>query len=146
LDLGEDRTPFVLWKFVAPRNKVSKLEWAKHRALQPVTFPVYQLARSIQVDGSTSDQGVYMSIMDLKRYVDAQFRHCSDILNRINHSYHKLDISHIDWRIAARGFEPIAIQFDFDRNRMFDILGDEIYQGNPYVFCPRVIAKFDRCY
>ncbi len=141
LDLGEDRTPFVLWKFVAPRNKFSKLEWAKHRALQPVTFPQYQLARSIQVDGSTDDQNVFMSIMDLKRYVDEQFRQCSDILNRINHSYHKLNISHIDWRIAPRGFEPVAIQFEFDRNRMFDILGDEIYQSNPYVFIRELLQN-----
>ncbi|QNN41117.1 HD domain-containing protein [Pedobacter roseus] len=134
LDLGEDRTPFILWKFVAPRNNFSKLEWAKHRALQPVTFPKYQLSRLIQVDGSTNDQNVYMSILDLKRYVDMQFRQCQDILNRINHSYHKLNISHIDWRIAARGFEPIAIQFEFDRIRMFDILSDDIYRSNPYVF------------
>jgi hypothetical protein len=141
LDLGEDRTPFILWKFVAPRNKFSKLEWAKHRALQPVTFPQYQLARSIQVEGSTDDQNVYMSIMDLKRYVDEQFRQCSDILNRINHNYHKLNISHIDWRIAPRGFEPVAIQFDFDRNRMFDILGDEIYQSNPYVFIRELLQN-----
>lgn len=141
LDLGEDRTPFVLWKFVAPRNKFSKLEWAKHRALQPVTFPPYQLARSIQVEGSTDDQNVYMSIMDLKRYVDEQFRQCSDILNRINHSYHKLNISHIDWRVAPRGFEPVAIQFEFDRNRMFDILGDEIYQSNPYVFIRELLQN-----
>lgn len=141
LDLGEDRTPFILWKFVAPRNKFSKLEWGKHRALQPVTFPKYQSLRSIQIDGSTDDQNVYMSIMDLKRYVDEQFRHCSDILNRINHSYHKLDISHIDWRIASRGFEPVAIQFEFDRNRMFDILGDEIYHSNPYVFVRELLQN-----
>ncbi len=141
LDLGEDRTPFILWKFVAPRNQFSKLEWAKHRALQSVTFPQYQLARYIQVEGSTDDQNVYMGIMDLKRYVDDQFRQCSDILNRINHSYHKLNISHIDWRIAPRGFEPIAIQFEFDRNRMFDILGDEIYQSNPYVFIRELLQN-----
>jgi len=141
LDLGEDRTPFILWKFVAPRNKFSKLEWSKHRALQAITFPPYQLGRSIQIDGSTDDQNVYMSIMDLKRYVDEQFRHCSDILNRINHNYHKLNISHIVWRIAPRGFEPVAIQFEFDRNRMFDILGDEIYQSNPYVFIRELLQN-----
>ena len=141
LDLGEDRTPYVLWKFVAPRNKFSKLEWAKHRALQPVTFPQYQSNRYIQVEGSTDDQNVYMSVMDLKRYVDDQFRQCLDILNRINHCYHKLDISHIDWRIAARGFEPVKIQFEFDRNRMFDILGDEIYQNNPYVFIRELLQN-----
>lgn len=141
LDLGEDRTPYILWKFVAPRNKISKLEWEKHKALQPVTFPSYQQFRLIQVEGSTDDQNVYMSIMDLKRYVDQQFRQCLDIINRINHSYHKLNISHIDWRVAARGFEPVAVQFEFERNRMFDILSDEIYQGNPYVFIRELVQN-----
>ena len=141
LDLGEDRTPYILWKFVAPRNKFSKMEWEKHRALQAVTFPKYQLTRSIQIDGSTDDQNVYMSIMDLKRYVDEQFRQCSDILNRNNHNYHQLNISHIDWRIAARSFEPIAIQFEFDRDSMFNILSDEIYQGNPYVFVRELLQN-----
>lgn len=42
LDLGDDRTPFILWKFVAPRNNFSKMEWQKHRCLQPVTFSKYQ--------------------------------------------------------------------------------------------------------
>ncbi|WP_455496660.1 HD domain-containing protein [Coprobacter sp.] len=141
LDLGEDRTPFVLWKFVAPRNAFSKMEWAKHRCLRPVTFPSYQNHRCVKVEGSTDDHNVYMSIMDLKRYADDQFRRSSDILNRTNHGYHKLDISHIEWCIIPRGFEPVPVQFEFDRNRMFDILGDEIYRGDPYVFVRELLQN-----
>lgn len=142
LDLGEDRTPFVLWKFVAPRNKISKLEWDKHRALQPVSFPSYQsTSRIIQVDGSTNDHNVYLSIMDLKRYVDDQFRQCMNILNRTNHAYHKINISHIHWRVVAKEFEPVEIQFEFDRNKMFEILSDEIYRGNPYVFVRELLQN-----
>jgi hypothetical protein len=141
LDLGEDRTPYILWKFVAPRNKFSKMEWAKHRALQPVSFAQYQTGRYIQVDGSSDDHKVYMSIMDLKRYVNDQFKQCNDILNRMNHAYHKINVSHIDWRISARGFKPIPIQFEFDRMRMFEILGDEIYQNDGYVFIRELIQN-----
>jgi hypothetical protein len=141
LDLGEDRTPYILWKFVAPRNKFSKMEWSKHRALQPVSFSNYQFGRYIQVDGSTDNHNVYMSILDLKRYVNDQFKQSCDILNRMNHYYHKLNISHIDWRIAARGFKPIPIQFEFDRLRMFEILGDEIYQNDGYVFIRELIQN-----
>lgn len=141
LDLGEDRTPFILWKFVAPRNSFSKMEWQKHRCLQPVTFPKYQNGRYIQVDGSTDDHNVYMSIKDMERYINDQFRLSSDIINRMNHIYHKLDISHISWRIAATGFKPIAVQFEFERNRMFDILGDDIYNGNPYVFVRELLQN-----
>lgn len=141
LDIGEDRTPYILWKFVSPRNKFSKLEWSKHRAIQPVTFPKYQAGRYIQVDAGTEDINVYMSIMDLKRYVDEQFRGCSNILNRINHPYHVLNISHIDWRVAAKGFKPIQVQFEFDRTRMFEILSDEIYQSDPYVFIRELVQN-----
>lgn len=141
LDIGEDRTPYVLWKFVAPHNKFSKMEWAKHRAIHPITIPPYQNGRYIQIDGSTDDHYVYMSIMDLKRYIDEQFRQCSDLLNRMSSEYYKLNIYHIDWRIAARGFEPIPIQFEFDRKRMFDILSDDIYKGNPYVFIRELLQN-----
>lgn len=141
LDLGEDRTPYVLWKFVSPRNKYSKMEWSKHRALQPVSFSNYQKGRYIQIDGSTDSHNVYMSVLDLKRYVNDQFKQSNDLLNRMNHSYHKLNLSHIDWRIAARGFKPIPIQFEFDRMRMFEILGDEIYQNDGFVFIRELIQN-----
>lgn len=141
LDLGEDRTPFVLWKFVAPRNSRSQLEWAKHRALQPVTFPNYQRTRNIQIEGSTNDQQIYMSILDLKRYINDQFRQSLDMMNRMNHPYHKLNISHLDWRILALNFEPVTIQFEFDRMRMFEILSDDIYQGNPFIFIRELLQN-----
>ncbi|PXY43180.1 HD domain-containing protein [Flavobacterium hydrophilum] len=141
LDLGEDRTPFVLWKFVAPRNNRSKIEWAKHRALQPVTFPNYQLTRNVQIEGSTNDQQVYMSILDLKRYINDQFRQSLDMLNRMNHLYHKLNIGHLDWRIVPISFEPVTIQFEFDRMRMFEILSDDIYQGNPFIFIRELLQN-----
>lgn len=58
LDLAEDRTPYVLWKFVAPRDSRSKMAWMKHRTLRPVTCAPYQTGRIIRVDGSTDDHEV----------------------------------------------------------------------------------------
>lgn len=141
MDIASDRTPYVLWKFISPQNAYSQIEWQKHQALSPVTFPNYNSGRVIQIDGSTDNIDVYLSLMDLKRYVDDQFRHCNDLLNRTSTSYHRLNISHIDWRINAKGFEPVLIQFEFDRARMFDILGDEIYQSNPYVFIRELLQN-----
>lgn len=134
LDLSEDRTPYVIWKFVAPRDPRSKMEWAKHRALRPITCPPYQQGRIIQVDGSTADHEVYAALEDLRIWSEEQLRGCNDILARMNDPRHRLDIYHIDWRVASRGFKPVLIQFEFDRQRMFEILGDDIYQGDPYVF------------
>lgn len=141
LDLADDRTPYVIWKFVAPRDPRSKMEWAKHRALRPVTCPPYQVGRIIRVDGSTDDHEVYAALEDLRIWCGDQLRGCNDLLARMNDARHKLDLYHIDWRVAARGFNPVSIQFEFDRERMFEILSDEIYQGDPYVFLRELLQN-----
>lgn len=141
LDLGEDRTPFAIWKFVAPRDPRSKMEWKKHLALRPVTCPPYQKGRIIRVEGSTEDHEVYAALEDLRIWCEEQFRGCNDILSRMNDPRHKLDLYHIDWRIAAIGFKKLSIQFGFDRERMFEILSDEIYQGDPYVFLRELLQN-----
>jgi hypothetical protein len=35
-DIADDRTPYAVWRFVAPRNPRARMEWEKHRALSPV--------------------------------------------------------------------------------------------------------------
>jgi hypothetical protein len=141
LDLADDRTPYVIWKFVAPRDPRSKMEWVKHRALRPVTCPPYQAGRIIRVDGSTDDHEVYAALEDLRIWCGDQLRGCNDLLARMNDPRHKLDLYHIDWRVTARGFNPVSIQFEFDRERMFEILSDEIYQGDPYVFLRELLQN-----
>jgi hypothetical protein len=142
LDIAEDRTPYILWKFISPRNTLSIMEWDKHRSLHPITINNYQdNLRYIQIDGSTDNLHVHVELMNLEKYVNTQFRQCLDILNQTNNSYHKLNISHINWRIGANGFEPINIRVEFDRDKMFDILGSEIYNGNPFVFLRELLQN-----
>jgi len=141
LDLGEDRTPYVIWKFVAPRNKYSRMEWEKHRALQPITCPSYQEGRVVRVDGRTDDHRVFAALQDLRIYCEGQLRACNDILARMNDPRHRLDIYHIDWRISPLGFRPISVQFGFDRERMFEILGAEIYRGDCHVFLRELLQN-----
>jgi len=141
LDLSDHRTPYVLWKFAAPKDSRSKMEWAKHAALNPITCPPHQQGRCILVDGSTEDHEVYAALTDLKLYCEEQLRGCNDILGQMNDRRHMLDLSHIHWRVAARNFEPISIQFEFSRKRMFEILADEIYGGDPYVFLRELLQN-----
>jgi len=141
LDLAEDRTPYVIWKFVAPRDSRSKMAWDKHRSLRAVTCPSYQEGRVIRVDGSTDSHEVYAALEDLRIWCETQFRGCNDVLARINDPRHKLDIYYIDWHVDARGFEKTSIGFQFDRERMFEILGNEIYQGDPYVFLRELLQN-----
>lgn len=140
-DLAQDRTPYVLWKYVAPRNPLSSLEWAKHRSLQPITCPSYLNGRSIRVDGSTTDHEVFAALEDLRQYCETELKLCNDVLSRMNDPRHKLDIYRIDWRVGATGFIPVSIQFDFDRQSMFDVLSNEIYHGDYYVFLRELLQN-----
>lgn len=140
-DLAEDRTPYIIWKFVAPRDPRSKMEWDKHRALRPITSSNYLQGRMILVDGRTDNHEVYAALEDLRIYCEQQLKGCNDLLNLMNDPRHKLNIYHIEWRVAASGFEPIAIQFEFQRDRMFEILADEIYKGDSYVFLRELLQN-----
>src|SRR3989304_1007964 len=126
---------------VAPRDPRSKMEWAKHRALRPITCPSYQEGRSIRVDGSTDDHEVYAALQDLRVYCEQQLRRSNDVLARMNDPRHMLDLYHVDWRVGARGFQPVSIQFEFDRAKMFEILSDQSYQGDPYVFLRELLQN-----
>ena len=141
LDIADDRTPFVIWKFVAPRDPVSKMEWAKHRALNPIACPPYQAGRSIQIDGSTDDYEVYAALEDLHAWIQEQFKGCMDTLHRLNDPRHRLDLYQIDWRVAARGFDPISIRFEFERSSVFEILSNYVYQGDSHVFLRELLQN-----
>lgn len=141
LDIAEDRTPYVIWKYVDPKNPYSRMEWEKHRALQPITCPNYLEGRIIRVDGRTNDHNVYAALEDLRIWAESQFKECSNVLASMNDKRHMLDIYHIDWRVVASGFKPISIQFEFERNRMFEILSSEIYNDNYYVFLRELLQN-----
>jgi len=141
LDFSEDRTPFVIWMFVSPRDEKSQMEWKKHRAMQEIAVAPYQAGRIIRAEGSTDDHEVYAALEDLRVYCQEQFRGCSNVLARMNDPRHKLDIFDINWVVTAIGFKPISIRFEFDRDRMFEILSDEIYQGDSYVFLRELVQN-----
>jgi hypothetical protein len=141
LDLADDRTPFVIWQFVSPRNPRSVMAWNKHRALNPATFPGYQGNRKILVDGSTNDPEIWAELQDLARYVEEQVRGCNDLLARLPDRRCHLDLPVVEWRVHAEGFIPLDIRFEFNRERTFQILSDEIYDGDCYVFLRELLQN-----
>lgn len=140
-DIAEDRTPYVIWKYVAPRDPRSKLEWAKHRAIHSVGVQPYQAGRLIQIDGATADVEVYAALKDLEALCDRELRGCTNLFARMKDSRHSLNIYHVEWRVEAKGFKPITIRFEFARDRMFQILGEEVYGSDPYVFLRELLQN-----
>lgn len=122
-DIADNRTPYAIWKYVAPTDPRSIREWEKHRAVRQVTFPTYpNTLRHILVDGSTDDLELYVVLLDLEAYCRKEFRMCLDILSEMPDSKYCMDIVDIDWKIHAEGFKPVPIRFEFDRERMLEFL------------------------
>jgi hypothetical protein len=140
-DLADNRTPFTVWKFVSPKDKNSKLEWAKHLSLRPITFSKFGKARVIRIDGETNDHEVFAALEDLHRYCKNQLESSNEILARMKDEYHELDIDHIEWKVQPKGFKPVSIRFEFDRTTMFEILSNEIYKGDHNVYLRELLQN-----
>jgi len=140
-DLAQDRTPYALWKFISPEDAKSALEWDKHRALSPAVIePFHKTARCIKVHGATEDLSVYAALEDLREHCDRQLRLSNGLLNELDDRYH-LRLLYLEWKVEAKGFEPIIARFEFDRQAMIDILSDEIYQGDDHVFLRELLQN-----
>lgn len=140
-DIADDRTPYAVWRFVAPEDPVARMEWDKHRSLSAVTFPVYGDGRSVRFDGRTDDPEVWAELQDLGRYCEEQIAGTLDLLARHPDSRHQLDIRKLEWLITYEKFKPINLRFEFHRSRMFDILANEIYQGDSHVFLRELLQN-----
>lgn len=141
-DLADNRTPYAIWKYVAPSDPRSVSEWDKHRAIRQVTFPLYPgNVRHILVDGSTDDNELYTELEDLEDYCRKEFRLCLDILSEMPEGKYCMDIVDLDWKIHAEGFKPIPVRFEFDREKMLGFLSHELYQGDGLVFLRELLQN-----
>ncbi|WP_026182528.1 HD domain-containing protein [Leeia oryzae] len=141
LDIGEDRTPYALWRFISPKDRVSKMHWDRHRALSPISVKQGDIFRRIVITGSTSDPHTYAAIADLQSWVDVQFEESINTL-RTSNSIYDIDLdSRIGWTIHAVGFEPLVLRFELDRNRILQLLSDELYDRDPLVFVRELLQN-----
>jgi hypothetical protein len=112
LDVGEDRTSYALWTFVAPADPISSLEWRKHRALSPVAVKQGSALREVLITGHTDDCAVFAALADLRALIDEQFTGSIAHLRIIAGKY-DIDLdSRITWNIEAFGFKPLSVRFE----------------------------------
>jgi hypothetical protein len=141
-DLADNRTPYAIWKYVAPSDPRSVIEWDKHRAIRQVTFPSYPgNVRHVLVDGSTNDNELYAELKDLESYCQKELGLCLDILSEMPDSKYYIDIVSLDWKMHAEGFKPISARFEFDREKMLGFLSHELYQGDRLVFLRELLQN-----
>lgn len=136
-DITQSRTPYELWRFVNPRNWRSATEWRKHRVITAIA-PV---GEALRIHGRVSSPDLWAEVLDLKDFCKSQFDQSRDLLlDRSKESYH-LPIKWLDWKVLPDGFEPEQVRFEFDRERMFKLLGESIYGPDPYVFLRELLQN-----
>jgi hypothetical protein len=141
LDIGDDRTPYALWKFVAPADPISSMEWRKHRTLSPVAIKPGPVLREVLVSGRTDDPAVFAAVADLRSWIDDEFRTSIAHLRTISGKY-DLDLdSRINWRIDASGFEPLTVRFETDRSEVLGLLSRELYQDDSLAFIRELLQN-----
>lgn len=141
LDIGDDRTPYALWKFVAPISLVSKLEWEKHRALSPIAVKSTAASREVLIGGQTDDPAVYAALNDLRSWIDGQFADSIAHLRTMPDGFDPGLDSRISWRIDALGFKPRSVRFEFDRPRVLSLLSEELYRNDPLAFIRELLQN-----
>jgi hypothetical protein len=141
LDIDDDRTPYALWKFVAPTDPTSSMEWEKHRALSPISVRSGPRLREVMVSGHTDDPSVFAALSDLRSWIDSQFALSIAHLRTISGPY-DIDLdSRIKWSIEPIGFVPRVVRFELDRTRMLGLLSEDLYQNEPLAFVRELLQN-----
>lgn len=140
-DITNERTPYTIYKYTAPLSSRSKMEWKKHYSINSLATVQFQGGRLIQVDGQTDDYKVYAELEDLRDFCKEQLIGCNDLLQDVPDERYYINIFDIKWNINPLGFDPISIKFQFDRKKMFDVLSEEIYKGDRYVFIRELLQN-----
>ncbi|MHA4868044.1 HD domain-containing protein [Duganella sp. PWIR1] len=141
LDIGEDRTPYVLWRFIAPKDRISKMHWERHRALSPISVKQGDVLRRVVVTGTTYDPETYAALADLQSWIESQFEKSINTLRTIPGDYDVDLDSRIDWTIHAVGFEPLKLRFELDGSRIMQLLSSELYDRDALVFLRELLQN-----
>lgn len=139
--LTDDRTPYALWRFVAPKDRRSEQEWKKHRALNAVVPTESAPGRAIKVQGATEDAEVWAGLEDLRRYCENQVTRVRHLSARHVPKRYQLNFVDVDWAVTTGDLLPVDLAFSFDRAAMFRILSEDIYDGDPYVFLRELLQN-----
>jgi molecular chaperone HtpG len=131
LDITNDRTPDLLYDEYLPDNKISKKEWAKHKANYRVNFN----EQSIIVASKCTNKDLYYALLKQYKKIESVLIYAQKVTRTLpqNKRVLKLNYSKLDKEIVPNGFIPKEIGFSFDLQNTIDtFIGDNIYE-NKYI-------------
>ena len=158
-DIGRNRTPYTLRRFIGPSDPRSVTEWDKHDALDPVDCVevVGDKGRhEVVVRGKCENAALWPALIDLRDYLEDQLRHAIGMLSEENAilaaepapglgsavaGWFSRISPVLRWDVRSLGFKPSEVRFEFDRAATFRILAQEIYGKEPHVFLRELLQN-----
>lgn len=139
-DLSDERTPHSLWRVVSPRAKESVVEWQKHMSLAPVHLD--SQAESLQFQGEVRNADAWAAVNDLKSYCQEEFGFSQSLLSKYSGARYHLGFHWLDWdNVRPKGICSEVVRFGFDRDTVFAVLSEEVYERDPYVFIRELLQN-----
>lgn len=141
LDICKNRTPYEMWRFIKPKNERSALEWRKHAALrQPIRLK--NPPNWLKIEAEPVDAETLGELHDLREWCLEEFDRGNHLLKRGSPSEYHYDLERIEFLIRPRnGLHSVPVRFTFDHLRTLELLGEEVYGHDPYVFLRELIQN-----
>lgn len=141
LDVCKNRTPYEMWRFISPKNRRSALEWQKHAALRP-PIRLKNPPNWLKIEAEPVDAETLGELHDLREWCLEEFDRGNHLLKRGSPSEYHYDLERIEFLIRPRnGLHAVPVRFTFDHLRTLELLGEELYGHDPYVFLRELIQN-----
>ena len=148
LDLGEGRISSLMWNYLRPLNPVSEAHWRKESKLKVdrCQADLIEISGHFDMDsGGIKEREAYRLATDWLKWLEdeIQFVHHYEHLMEPQFSQRlQLGALHFDKsRVTAKGLaDEGQVSFELDRQRIIQLLGDEIYSDG-YVFVRELLQN-----
>lgn len=160
LHITYERTPEIEYRIISPKNEISKIEWAKQRAVKSIdiraekdnfgnvdkSLPVHVFEIQAKFD---NDNG-YFSFLNYINYAIKELnnckRWCQESSKKNSNDYlfpwDNIDIS----RVQAEGFSKEKLKFEIDQKNILNLLtGHTLYNDSTVVLRELIQNAIDAC-
>lgn len=144
LDITNDRTPDLLYDKYLPTSRISKQEWAKHKANYLVNFSdnrIIVTAVCSKIELYRILQKQYCKIEETLRYVQKVIRQVP-----VQDRTLGLEFNHLEKNVETKGFVPRDIGFSFDFQNTFNtFIGKHLYSDKSVAVREALQNSIDTC-
>ncbi|WP_371804547.1 HD domain-containing protein [Candidatus Lokiarchaeum ossiferum] len=146
LDVSNFRTPYLIRKYFAPNNDLSRIEFEKHYSTLYVSFE----DKTIEINAKCDSQEIYYELLSMTNKIKNKLSYCQKIIRnipRINNRVYELNYNDVSSeKIEHNGFSPKPIGYSMDTKSVFKkFMNDLLYENQDVAIRECVQNAIDSC-